>query len=355
MLDRVPRYVIATFHTVADDLVPRSGSAAMPRIIAMLGVLGALGSAALVLGGQGRPSSWTPVARADSPIEPAGASSRQGEAPDAKPETPVFLQVLLPVLTTICGALSALFLAQVSGARRDRAQRLAQETAFQLEYLGPLQAAAENLTWKVVSIEDKIRARQPGSGGLAWMLHTFHCLKEPREILGRTPTPAEHGYWCNGEGFFAASTIYALVVYLLHARRARRESAKHLEVVRRLGAVRVALGHEFGIFVMLQDSIGEYVGDEHGMEIGYRRFCAMLLDDDERPWFLNVLDYFREIDRKTPEQRWAIITALRELLSYLEAVTRLPVQDALAAHPGLLAPAGGEPPRQVQVAPGGRA
>jgi hypothetical protein len=78
---------------------------------------------------------------------------------------------------------------------------------------------------------------------------------------------------------------------------------------------------------MLQDSMGEYVGDEKGMEIGYRQFCTKLFHEDERLWFLNLLDYFREIDKKTPEQRRKIMNALHELLTYLKETTGSEIAD----------------------------
>ena len=87
---------------------------------------------------------------------------------------------------------------------------------------------------------------------------------------------------------------------------------------------------------MLQDSVGEYVGDEQGMEIGYRRFCTKLYSEEDRAWFLNVLDYYREIDEKTVEQRRAIMMTLRDLLTYLERTTGIPVRDPFVTDPAVL-------------------
>jgi hypothetical protein len=252
-----------------------------------------------------------------------------GEPSHSGPETPAWIQVLVPTLTSVIAILGTILVHQVASARKFRKQRAAQDAAFQLETLGPLQFAAQNLAWKLREIEEKIMAHRPGGGGLEWMLRTFHYAKEPQEILGRTPTPDEYAYWCNGEGFFAVSTIYALACFLLQAARARHEGPKHRELVGKLEQVRVALGHEFGIYVMLQDSIGEYVSDERGRPISYRRFCGLLLNADERPWLLNALDYFRDIDKKTTGQRCGIRRALRDLLAFLEAATRLPIQRAM--------------------------
>lgn len=242
-----------------------------------------------------------------------------------------WVTLIVPVLTATCGGLGAFILAQSQSARAARKEREASRTSTQLTYLDPLRSAAENLAWKLFSVDEKIREREGSSGGLDWMLRMFRCVKEPSGILGRPPSATEWSYWCNGEGFFAVSTVYATAAYLLHARRARRGCTGDLALMRRLDAVRLAMGHEHGIYVMLQDSIGEFVVDSNGLEVPYRRFCAMLFSEEERPWFLGILDYFRDVDRKTPEQRRAVLAALHDLLDHLSSTTGIAAVDPLVA------------------------
>ena len=244
---------------------------------------------------------------------------------------PIWVQLIVPILTAVCGALAAFVVAQYQSSRSSRKELQAKQAAIQFAFLDPLRMAAESFAWKFFSIEQKIRDRAPGSGGLQWMIHTFDCVKEPRSILSdRYPSFTEYGWWCNGEGFFAVSTLYATTVYLLHARRARRECVKDVQLMQRLEGVRRALGHEYGVYVLLQDSMGDFVRDDNGLEIGYRQFCTKLFNEDERLWLLNLLDYFRDIDKKTIEQRGTIIAALHELLNYLEHATGIQVNDPLA-------------------------
>src|SRR5271166_1465818 len=241
---------------------------------------------------------------------------------------PVWVQLVIPVLTGVCGAMTAFVVAQWQSSKSSRKELAAKEAEIQFAYLDPLRIATQNFAWQFYNIEQKIRKHEPGNGGLEWMLHTFHCVKEPGAILpNRSTSYVEYGWWCNGEGFFAVSSIYAAATYFLHARRARRACAKSIELMQKLDAVRLALGHEHGIYVMLQDSMGEYVGDVQGMEIGYRQLCTKLFSEEERLWFLNILDYFREIDKKTDDQRRAIMSALHDLLDYLKRTTESPVDD----------------------------
>ena len=252
----------------------------------------------------------------------------------AQPRDPIWVELVIPVLTAVCGALTAFVVAQYQSSRTSRKELLAKQAAVQFAYLDPLRMAAESLAWKFFNIEQKIRENKPESGGLEWMLRMFHYVKEPREYLNRELSFTDYSAWCNGEGFFAVSTIYAAAVYLLHARRARRECVKDIELMRNLEAVRHALGHEYGIYVMLQDSMGEYVADEKGMEIGYRQFCTRLFHEEERLWFLNLMDYFRDISKKTAEQRGAIMLSLHNLLAYLGQTTGIQADDPLAQGAG---------------------
>jgi hypothetical protein len=262
-----------------------------------------------------------------SSIRPTLFISGERNGKMAEPHASILSQLVFPVLTALCGALSAFVIAQYQSSKTGKKERLAKQAEIQFAYLDPLRVAAENFAWKLYTIEEKIREHRDGTGGLGWMLKTFHCVKEPDAILGRSPSYAEYGKWCNGEGFFAVSTIYAAAIYFLHARRTRRECAKSIELIQKLDGVRLSLGHEFGIYVMLQDSRGEYGGDPLGMEIGYRQFCGKLFNEEERLWFQNMLDYYREIDKKSVDQRRGIMSALHDLLSYLQTATGNRVND----------------------------
>ena len=44
-------------------------------------------------------------------------------------------------------------------------------------------------------------------------------------------------------------------------------------------------------------------------------------------WFVNLLDYYGEIEKKSPEDRKSIMIALRELLTHLKHRTRIQADD----------------------------
>ena len=233
------------------------------------------------------------------------------------PDGPIWMQLTMPLLTGACGVLAGQYTTRRAARREDESRQLANR----LGYLDPLARAGETLAWKLKTVAEKIRDNSHGSGGLAWMLGQFHKIKHAEG------TAKDHAYWCNGEGFFAVSTVYATAVFFAHARRARREYLKEERLVRRLDAVSEAFAHDRGIYHLVQDSVGQCVLQAPGREPTYREFCERIYIEEERPWFLGVLDYYREVDKKSEKERAGIREALGALLEYLPSVARIDVRN----------------------------
>jgi hypothetical protein len=245
-------------------------------------------------------------------------------APPTPPNTPLPTQVFLLVVTGLCagfgGILSAQFAAWLSAGKDKKAR----QTADRLELLDPLSQAAESLGWKLRTIADKIRENKAGNGGLQWMLGQFHGVKH------QTRTETDYANWCNGEGFFAVSTVYATAILFATAMHVRRKYISDTRLVKHLDAVSDALAEGYGIYHMIQDSVGENVTMPSGQLLTYRLFCERLHQEQERAWFLNVIDYYREVDKKSEVQRAAVRNALNELLTYLPTVAKVDVRNPFA-------------------------
>lgn len=240
-------------------------------------------------------------------------------------ETPVWAQLAIPILTATCAALGTVAVSQYQKAKSSREESAAKELSSRLKYLDPLRLAAESLTWHLSIIEQKIKQKNAGTGGLEWMLKSFHCIKEPQNILGRELSQKEFLFWCNGEGFFAVSTIYIVAIYFFYARQVRQKYIFDGELLMKLDNIRMAFGHEYGIYALIQDSIGEYLRIDESKEISYREFCTRIYNEEERVWVLNALDYFREIDKKTDQQRHSILEEINSLISYIGNKTSVKV------------------------------
>lgn len=228
--------------------------------------------------------------------------------------------VLVPVISAASGYVVAQVNSRVASARELRARRAADRRGV----LDPLARAAESLGWKTKTVMEKLAEPQEGTGGLSWMLQSFHRAKHP------DGSPSDYGYWCNGEGFFVMSTIYATALYFSYATQARRQYVGERALVQLIDAVSDAYAQGFGIYHMIQESIGHCLAVRSAPELTYRPFCERFYREDERLWFLRILDYYRTIDKRAPEARVAVCNSLNGLLTYLVQTAQLDARNPFA-------------------------
>jgi hypothetical protein len=251
----------------------------------------------------------------------------------AQASTPLWLQIALPALTALLGLLSGLIVQERRARLELRAQRdrdvateekaLEKErTAVRLEYLDPLLVAVRDYARRTTSILEKVAGSAEEKNQ---MYDWFHSIKHPRP-----GSLVDFAYWCNGEGYFAVSTLYLAAVYFHQVKRVRSKFPLNLldvgeaeELLSALAGVRVALGKHHGIYTTLQDSVGEHVTSPDGSYVGYRVFCENLYREEERAWLLGVIDYYRKIRDKPPAEIAEVIGALDQLARTVELVSGL--------------------------------
>ena len=231
-------------------------------------------------------------------------------------DTPVWVQLALPALTAICAGLATQVAVRIKDKKAEAREQEARRSAERLGLLDPLARAAATLAWKFKTIQVKVQEGSEGSGGVHWMRQQFHLVKHPEG------SAKEFGYWCNSEGFFAVSTVYATAVYFANSTRVRREYLAEQRLVRLLDAVSDSFASGVGIHHLIQDSVGQCVAASGPGELTYRQFCERIYHEDERLWFLGVLDYYREIDKRPLHERAAVCEALSALISYLTKTAR---------------------------------
>ncbi|HUP59169.1 MAG TPA: hypothetical protein VNA69_01985 [Thermoanaerobaculia bacterium] len=146
------------------------------------------------------------------------------------------------------------------------------------------------------------------------------------DVKNRSHVDVEYARWANGFGHFALSTLYITVVYFACASKIRADlpfvnlsSGDDRRLLDLLSKVRQAVGGEFGIWENLQDSFGSYVRRDDGSIMNYRHFCSLIGDEVTCPWFLRLIDFYRDLDRKLQEERQQMIRELRALEAFLSA------------------------------------
>lgn len=184
---------------------------------------------------------------------------------------------------------------------------------IQIQYLNPLLVAATDFRERLEEINERM------ARGDNLLSHTI------QELKNRVHADVDFASWVNSVGHFALSTLYITSVYFAHASKIRTDlpfvklrSGDDRMLLDNLGCIRRSLGGEFGIWDNLQDSFGSYVRRHDGSIVNYREFGAFFCDDHSFPWFLRLIDFYRDIDRKLPEQRDEMVRSLKHLEAFLE-------------------------------------
>lgn len=230
-------------------------------------------------------------------------------------------RIVTALVTGVMGYLGGL--AKVGAEQRTRRieEEEKQRVTLRLNYLDPLRVAGSDLLLRLREINAKITAGDTGE--IERMYLRFHSVKHPfQENL------EQFGEWANGEGYFAVSTIQLTAAFFFRVRQARQrlplgtlKPGDDRRLLERLDAVRKSLSTEFGVWSALQDSIGDYAGQQGESGFTYERLCECLYSFSSRVWLLRVLDFYREIHWKRPEEREQIINAVEGLGKFLEDVT----------------------------------
>jgi hypothetical protein len=238
----------------------------------------------------------------------------------ASSPAPYWVPILLAFITGLLGFLSAYFLQK----NQERKEKEREKNAIRLEFLNPLLSITRSFKSRLETIDGKLHNEREREEMYNW----FHTVKHP-EHSGLNQF-IDFAQWCNVVGYFAVSTIYFSAVYFYQARRVRRDfplntlkEGEAEDLLNGLAKVRNVIGSGYGIYEAIQDSVGDIIKLPTGSYFSYRTFCENLYKYEERVWLYTVLDYYRDIDKKTVDERRNIISTLGELENVVEKISGL--------------------------------
>lgn len=231
------------------------------------------------------------------------------------------LKLVVPaVIGGVVGVISSIFATRAkmreiveTYSLDQRAKEIEAKTKIRIQYLNPLHIATADLHERFVDIERRVGERDD------LLRNTMRELKDGAH-RGR-----EYVDWVNGLGHYGISTLYLTLVFLAQVRKIRSElpfleltSGEDQALLGHLARIRRAFGGDYGIWRNLQDSLGSYVRKADGSLMDYREFCTLLGDDSVFPWFNRLVEFYRDIERKTPAQRGEMAASLSDLLEFLK-------------------------------------
>jgi hypothetical protein len=195
-----------------------------------------------------------------------------------------------------------------------------EKSKIRIQYLNPLYISSKDLSTRLNDINSKLE----GNNEKEIMLNNFRYFDE------NTIVNEHFGNWCNSDGYFCISTLYLTSVYFLHASRVRFELPfiqlspnEDRKLLAHLSKVREAFGGRFGIWEIIQDSIGTYIKKDNNSVMNYREFCKEISDKSKFIWFGNLIGFYKDVGGKKPHELKESISALKELLQFLEEAQKI--------------------------------
>jgi hypothetical protein len=252
----------------------------------------------------------------------ATGPGRPASAPDEAAKT------LVTLLLTAVLSVATTWVTMYFKSRQDREK---QRENVRLKVLNPLLISAEDLLDRFVDIAGRRKNDAKRPEMVRWFLE---AKQRPQR------DPAAFARWCNDEGYFALSTLYVTALYFHYAGRIRRDfpffelarGGQQGALLSYLSEIRVAIGGKFGIWEVMQDSLGAYAANANGSIKNYREFCEMLVNDQQAPWLGRLLDFYRDVHLKLDDQFDNVDRSLKALIGFLRESMRIkPVKYALSA------------------------
>jgi hypothetical protein len=230
-----------------------------------------------------------------------------------------------PLITTalslISGVFSAFITTKIAEQTKQKEQQEKRKEKVRISYLNPLYIACDEFLDRLRYIEEIL---QKSDDAAQKDIASFKFIKN----YDRTNNKQFYK-WCNGEGYFAISSLYITVIYLCKASRIRSElpfvglsSDNDKKLLEHLAEVRQSLGRRYGIWEVNQDSLGSYVTKADGKIMNYREFCELIVDEHSSIWFLTLFDFYSDISKKKDYEVKATIASLEKLKKFLEGVYR---------------------------------
>ena len=232
--------------------------------------------------------------------------------------TKVLLPLLVSPLLSVIAALITIYYRLRQERQNDREK---EKEHIRLKILNPLLVASEDLLGRMTDIKRRRNDHAKSDDMQYW----FKDIKDKARQDQRA-----FAFWANDEGYFAMSTLYMTAVYFHYAGRIRRDfpfielaSGGETALLFRLSEVRISIGGKFGIWEVMQDSLGAYLTAADSSVRNYRQFCELIISETEAVWFNRLIDFYRDIHMKLDDHLGNIERSLRELILFLRNNLRI--------------------------------
>ena len=222
------------------------------------------------------------------------------------------------VIAAAVAALTSVVVTALSLVLTSRQRKQGEERAHRREiegkFLNPLRLRVALVHIRLVDV----LARVEGGGTRKQALDV---VADAAQVRDQEPA------WFTGEGCYLASTAYLTACLFAWMDRISKnhpflelQQRADTELTGLMANVQRAFLQDFGIYSVLQATIGHQMWDQHEDRlITYREFCALLCNFDDFVWFERIFVYYRETGRgeKLDRVRHAVL-ATEDLARFLD-------------------------------------
>lgn len=235
--------------------------------------------------------------------------------------------ILTAVFSILTAAVTAFITANLKLMEIKQQSKIQQEvekerenSKIRIQYLNPLYISSKDLSTRLNDINSELE----DNNRKQMMLNNFRYIDE------NTIVKENFGNWCNSDGYFCMSTLYLTSVYFLNASRVRFELPfiqlspnEDQKLLAHLSTVRTAFGKRYGVWEVIQDSIGTYIKKDNNSVMNYREFCKEISDKSKFIWFGNLIGFYKDVGSKKSHELKESVSALKELLKFLEEAQKI--------------------------------
>lgn len=238
---------------------------------------------------------------------------------------PVSTEIIVALIAGIVAVISA-FISIYGQTRSAKIEhqltklRETEETAEQerkqvnLKYLNPLRLYLEECYFRLSEIGERMQ-KDEGK------CHALLYVTEPQEVSDKTPE------WFYGEGCYLVSSCY-LTACLFYQFKKTKDETPYLKLsksndttlINMILRVQQAFLHDFGVFYVVQSSIGhDIIVSGTNRLMSYREFCQFLQNSDQRVWFDRLIRFYIDFGKGKHNDRLEMAKiSMQELSKFLD-------------------------------------
>lgn len=201
--------------------------------------------------------------------------------------------------------------------RDNRISRKAEIRNIQKEHINPLRFFLGECYLRIEQILDAFEEENSKKP-----IENILIIQDPFELTSKDSS------WFAGRGCYLISSCYYTACLFAYMERIRNKTPflklsdeNDTRLIQMLVKVSNNFGEDLNIFYTIQMNIGRemYSEEEHNV-ITYRRFCELLMDENNIIWYESLVRFFLKMARNECRNKDSLVKHMKELADFLDEI-----------------------------------